>query len=1150
MIRKTISPLLTGLALAWAAHAPAASVLFDFNSDPTANGLLTIYGSALWIGSGGVGSATNSNDGFLLLTPAVNSQNGAVIFADFDNGAVVQGFTFETDVRIGNGTSTPADGFSINYVRDSDPILTQATNNPDPGSWTWGTSPAGGTSAEEGSSTGIGIGFDAYANGGTPPYPDELNQSIGPDIVALSVRVDGILVLQYPMPTLNGSVTDPISLQTGPIDTSDPGDYNVLGWAHLKVDLSTTGVLNVYYKNTQILSNFQTSYFPSPGQLVLGARTGGLNETQDVDNILITTIPATVALVGQASGLPDGFSVTIGDSGTNSVVDTTKPVTATLNGANAAPLSVTKSGTTTTVIYHGYPLLLAPGSTNAVTVTAKDTYGNTVGGGAAGTRSFVEGAYSTVPAGDAVSNVNTSLPGFHILPWQSGAEPNNVYWVQEQLMGLHGANNANLNTATDGGYIDFTKIINFNISPASAGGGDIGNFTTANGYPDSLFPGIPGANGLNGSTALEVLTFLKFNQPGVYQMGVNSDDGFAVTEGKNPRDRFAQVLGEYDAGRGSSDSLFYIAVTNAGIYPIRLIWENGNGELPDNGANLEWFMVDTNGVKILVNDPNSTNDTGVVAYYSGPALPAFVSFINPYIGTTRAWPHELIVQLMDGATTVNGSSIQFSIDGIAMPAPTVSKSGTVTTATLNLFNQALTSAAHTATLVWSDSAGTTHSNGWPFTVESYVVADSSQAVPTSDVDPSQPGFALHVAHIDFDNVGDSGDYIANQADWANAMLAGSVWPWWGTNTIDTTTVPPVASNLWYWPNPIDFNDVTSPGDFGYDYTTPGIPGPDGSTESFAKWFDGWVVFPQAGYYRMSISSDDNFRVSEGIGLLRQVLHIKGAKVDRDVAAVVNDNQYNNNSYGAPPPVVPINAPVFLVTSNNYVPGQALNLSGKIAVADSGLYGAGDALLAYIAQTNGALAFIELWPVAYGCPNMLGGTPPGPVNIPCLVVNSFNGEHDTWTTNTDLVATIGASQNLIWGADDQNGGKGMGRIDFPVLIATAGAYPLHVTYEQGTGGAGMEWQTYQYGLTLDATNMVIINDTNTPASLVAYRAVKVLPTPTLSLGKQGTSWVITYTGVLRSCSTVNGSYQLVPSASSPYTIPTSAAPMMFYRAYQN
>jgi len=1147
MIRKTISPLLTGLALAWAAHAPAASVLFDFNSDPTANGLLTIYGSALWIGSGGVGSATNSNDGFLLLTPAVNSQNGAVIFADFDNGAVVQGFTFETDVRIGNGTSTPADGFSINYVRSSDPILTQATNNPDPGSWTWGTSPAGGTSAEEGSSTGIGIGFDAYANGGTPPYPDELNQSIGPDIVALSVRVDGILVLQYPMPTLNGSVTDPTSLQTGPIDASDPGDYNVLGWAHLKVDLSTTGVLNVYYKNTQILSNFQTSYFPSPGRLVLGA----LNENQDVDNILITTIPATVALVGQASGLPDGFSITIGDSGTNSIVDTTKPVTATLNGANATPLTVTKSGSTTTIIYHGFPLLLTPGSTNVVTVAAKDTNGNAI----SGTQNFVVPAYSVLPASDMVTNgVNTSLPGFRIMPWQSPTddailgEPNAVHWVQEQLMGLHGANNATV--GSDAGYYDYRSIINFNINPASSGGTDEGNFQTSNGYPDSLFPGIPGANGLNGSTALEVLSFLQFNQPGIYHMGVNSDDGFAATEGKNPRDRFALLLGEYDGGRGSSDTIFTFAVTNAGIYPFRLAYENGAGELPGNGANLEWFMVDTNGVKILVNDPSATNDTGVTAFYAGPAFPAFVSQINPYISSGSAVPHKVLVQLTDGTTTVNGTSIQFNVDGSTTPAPVITKTGLVTTATLSFNPPLAPGSSHTATLVWSDSAGTTQSNTWPFTVESYVVADISQVVPASAVDTSQPGFVLHVAHIDYDNVGDSGDYIDYSADdWANAMLAGSIWPWWGTNTIDTVTVPPVASNMWYWSSAVDFNIVTSPGDYSYDYALPGIPGPDGKTESFAAGFDGWIVFPQAGYYRMSVSSDDGFRLSQGIGFLRQVLHIKGSNVDRDVAACVNDNLYHNSAgFGVPPPLVPITAPVFYVTTNNYVPG--INLSNKIAVVDSGFYGASDAMLAYIAQTNGALAFIELWPVAYGCPNEMGGTPPGPVNIPCLVVNSFNGEHDTWTTNTDIVATIGASQKLIWGAYDNT--KGMGRIDIPVIIPTAGAYPLHLTYWQCQSGAGLEWQTYNGydGVALGGANTAIIGDTNTPTSMVAYRAVTSLPTPTLSVGKQGTSWVITYTGVLRSCATVGGSYQPVSGASSPYTVPTSAAPMMFYRAYSN
>ena len=102
------------------------------------------------------------------------------------------------------------------------------------------------------------------------------------------------------------------------------------------------------------------------------------------------------------------------------------------------------------------------------------------------------------------------------------------------------------------------------------------------------------------------------------------------------------------------------------------------------------------------------------------------------------------------------------------------------------------------------------------------------------------------------------------------------------------------------------------------------------------------------------------------------------------------------------------------------------------------------------------------------------------------------------------------------------------------------------------GAGMEWQTYQGydGVTLGATNMVLINDTSNPSSLVAYRAVTALPTPTLSLGKQGTSWVITYTGVLKSCLTANGTYNPVSGAASPYTIPTGAAVKMFYRAYQN
>src|SRR2546425_5053884 len=117
------------------------------------------------------------------------------------------------------------------------------------------------------------------------------------------------------------------------------------------------------------------------------------------------------------------------------------------------------------------------------------------------------------------------------------------------------------------------------------------------------------------------------------------------------------MLGQYDGGRGASDSLFNVVVTNAGIYPLRLLWFNGNGELPGNGANLEWFLVQSNGTKILINDPSGTNTTGVTAFFSGPAFPAYVSHINPYNGAGNVRPDTLLIQLTDGSTTVNGGSI-------------------------------------------------------------------------------------------------------------------------------------------------------------------------------------------------------------------------------------------------------------------------------------------------------------------------------------------------------------------------------------------------------------------------------------------------------------------------------------------------------------
>jgi hypothetical protein len=148
-----ILPTLIAVGLLGGRSAQAASVTYDFNSDPSAllnfGGTLwdgtttTGTGSASWKSTGGagpVGTTTNgpskgvSGDGYLQITFATgtcgatptaytSSLSGCVLFDDFDKGLVVAGFTFEADLRIGDGDPNPADGFSINYARASDPIL-------------------------------------------------------------------------------------------------------------------------------------------------------------------------------------------------------------------------------------------------------------------------------------------------------------------------------------------------------------------------------------------------------------------------------------------------------------------------------------------------------------------------------------------------------------------------------------------------------------------------------------------------------------------------------------------------------------------------------------------------------------------------------------------------------------------------------------------------------------------------------------------------------------------------------------------------------------------------------------------------------------------------------------------------------------------
>src|SRR5512139_3865809 len=186
--------------------AYASTNVFDFNADPSGILAITRAGdtaaladmAGVWFPTGGSPLETGvdpSTNGYFAITQTTPLETGhgmksTIVFDDFDAGAVIAGVTFSCDVRIGSGSPTPADGFSINFARDTDPVLLSGSFSGAP---------------EEGTETGLAVCFDAYNNGGG-------------DVVGLTIKVDNNVITNRAMPTLNGACADATSLQTGPND--------------------------------------------------------------------------------------------------------------------------------------------------------------------------------------------------------------------------------------------------------------------------------------------------------------------------------------------------------------------------------------------------------------------------------------------------------------------------------------------------------------------------------------------------------------------------------------------------------------------------------------------------------------------------------------------------------------------------------------------------------------------------------------------------------------------------------------------------------------------------------------------------------------------------------------------------------------------
>ncbi|MFM8880285.1 MAG: PA14 domain-containing protein, partial [Verrucomicrobiota bacterium] len=833
------------------------------------------------------GASGGATDGYLSITDAKGGQRATVVFDDLDKGLVVKAFNFECDLRIGGGTGRPADGFSLNYVRANDPLATDG-------------SPYAGTGnetnlPEEGSLTGLGIGFDTWQSG---DHPGGIT-----DVVGISVRVEGALITQLPVPLRPGNVWpggtfDEVpfrnlattsanyaqSMQTGALNTTDDlnGDGAVDGndanapqvgfddpnwglwvknlkWEKFKAQLTEDGKVKIFWKGVELTpaGGLASSFTPAPGRLVFGGRTGGAWEVHHVDNIRLETVPANDVIIGGAAGNPIGFSITTVDSGT--AVAVTAGLSIKLNGTDiSSKVATSKDGITTTIVYGDATSPLASGSTNTVAISVKDTLGRTV----TANRSFVVGSYVTIPSALAVSGVDTSKKGFNIRTHQTARrdQPNTVARAEQQLAGLRGDNVADLGGFTGGVFAE-TGVINYSqpVSGSDATPGQNGAFSSSAGaverqIADNAIPGIPSASEFqpNGdlytdNIAAEITTYLQFPTAGVYTLTFNSDDGFRTTVGGNNKEVLSSlIVSEADYGKGASDINATVFVPAAGYYPFRTVWFEGGG-----GANLEWSaqrVAPSPTARYLIND--AAADAVKAFRATSAATPAAVSFIHPFraSGGNYVPTVPVVVSVVDGSTAV--SSFKLLVDG-AEVSPTKASAGGVTTYT---YKPAANFAPGSHTAIVRFTAGAQQYDATnTFNILNAAKVPGSLALPSSAVNTGNKGFLVKTVQQE------NGESMGNDTYRGQTHIAGLI----GTKNVADLTLFTGPQGYYVETGVINYNqDAVSSGYFPDDPGVPGIPGTTGSTDNYAQEIL-TVLDLKAGFYCFNVNSDDGFRLDIG-----------------------------------------------------------------------------------------------------------------------------------------------------------------------------------------------------------------------------------------------------------------------------------------------
>ncbi len=456
--------------------------------------------------------------------------------------------------------------------------------------------------------------------------------------------------------------------------------------------------------------------------------TGAIDSTLPIPGAYLSTIdrasvtqPYLKDFVGNFGGV--WFYVTEpGDTMNRSTVKLT------LNGADVPAAFATVDSTTLCVSYR-VPAALAAGSANTASLQFTDSASRsqTI------TKQFVVAPYATVPASWATTTFSgNGMKVFmtqidfvdalgNLLAGRFPGDANAPYNAERQIAGdfkkadgtpyPNAANPPNFTVQT----VNWEQL-GADIDGTPEDGPDHFNsvLPSSRPRPNEAIPNVDPSIATSGSTtapdniAAAITTFLELKK-GFHRLVVNSDDGFTLRAGPGIGGVIGgALLGSFNTGRGAADTRCEFWVEQDGVYPVRLLYWEGNG-----GASVEWFAEQPEDFsRILVNDRAVTG--AIKAYDTGTAR-AYTKTVLPYpdqIGVPRKPDYEF--EIVDDATAYVSGSFKLSIDGAGV-TPSISTTAGKTTVTYSAPSEAAFGSVHTVAFEWVENTTPPTTNAYTYT---------------------------------------------------------------------------------------------------------------------------------------------------------------------------------------------------------------------------------------------------------------------------------------------------------------------------------------------------------------------------------------------------------------------------------------------------